>query len=115
MKQSNGFYIALIAGILILSLLAGGIVWLNLRSSTKVLVTVGGEPCGTFDLRKDQTIVLEPEDGSWHNTLQIKDGKASIIEADCDNQICVHTPALSEDFAGIIVCLPHGLVVELIE
>lgn len=103
----------LIAGILVMSAIAGFLIWKNRPAAHQVVVTLNGNVCGTFDLDKDQTILIEPDDGRWHNTLQIKDGKADMIEADCDNQICVMTPALGKDMPGMIVCLPHGLAVEL--
>lgn len=82
---------------------------------TQVVVTVDGKVWESYDLYDDRRVVIGPEDGSWHNTLEIKDGRAAIVESDCDNQICVHTPALREELVGMIVCLPHSLVVELRE
>lgn len=113
MKLSNKTLIALLAGLLVLSVVLGGVIWLNRPSGTQVVVTVNGKPYASFDLHTDQTIIISPEDGRWHNTLVIRDGTAYISESDCDNQICVHTPALTEDYFGIIVCLPHGIAVEL--
>lgn len=89
--------------------------WLTRPQGAKVLVTVDGHEFGIYDLHRNQTVVICPENGRWHNTLVIQDGRAEISESDCDNQICVHTPPLTEDTIGIIVCLPHGVAVELIE
>lgn len=89
--------------------------WFSGSGGTQVVVTVDGKVWGSYDLYADKRVVVGPEDGSWHNTLEIKDGRAAIVESDCDNQICVHTPALREDLVGMIVCLPHSLVVELRE
>lgn len=80
---------------------------------TQVKVTVGGEVYGTYDLHSDQTVRIEGD--GWYNVLNIQNGRAAITESDCSNQICVHTPALTEDVTGLIVCLPHGVVVELAE
>ena len=44
--------------------------------------------------------------------IQIKDGEASMIEADCPDQICVHEKAISADGESII-CLPNKIVVEV--
>ena len=113
MNISNRKLAGLLALILVLAAAAGAIVYFFLPGGTQVLVTVNGVEYGTFPLRTDTTLVIGPEDGSWHNTLTIQDGRAWVSESDCDNQICVHTPALTEDTVGIIVCLPHGVVVEL--
>lgn len=115
MKISNRAALIVIALLLIVSLAAGFLLWSRRPEGTQVVISVNGREEGTYSLHKDQTVIIGPEDGSWHNTLEIRDGKASVIESDCSNQICVFTPPLSEDTIGIIVCLPHGLVVELRE
>lgn len=115
MNISNRKLIALLALILVLAAVAGAAVYFLNPGGTQVLVTVNGEEYGTYPLRTDATVVISPADGSWHNTLVIGDGRAWVSESDCDNQICVHTPALTEDTVGLIVCLPHGVVVELRE
>ena len=115
MNISNRKLIALVALILVLSAAAGAAVYLRNPGGTQVLVTINGEEYGTYPLHTDATVVISPADGSWHNTLVIGEGRAWVSESDCDNQICVHTPALTEDTVGLIVCLPHGVVVELRE
>ncbi len=50
--------------------------------------------------------------GSWYNVLLIKDGQASMTEADCPDLICVHHKPVSRE-GETIVCLPHKLVVEV--
>lgn len=113
MRISNKTLIALVAGILLLAAGTAAFLQWNRPADAQVLVTVDGKVYGSYDLHRDQTVRIAPQDDSWHNTLEIQDGRASVVEADCDNQICVHTPALREDLVGIIVCLPHGVAVEL--
>lgn len=113
MNVSNRKLAALLALILVLAAAAGAIIYFRMPGGTQVLVTVNGVEYGTYPLRTDATVVIGPEDGSWHNTLEIQGGRAWVSESDCDNQICVHSPALTEDTIGLIVCLPHGVVVEL--
>ena len=115
MNISNRKLAGLLALILVLAAAAGAIVYFFLPGGTQVLVTVNGVEYGTYPLHTDATVVIGPADGSWHNTLVIGQGRAWVSESDCDNQICVHTPALTEDTVGLIVCLPHGVVVELRE
>lgn len=113
MKLSNRNLILLIGGILILSLLAAvALRWFS-PEGTRVVVTVGGREYGSYSLLEDRTVRIEAKDGSWYNILKIENGRADMIESDCANQICVNTPALREDVAGVIVCLPHGVTVEL--
>lgn len=115
MKISNKTLIALLVILLVLAAAAGIAMYFLLPGGTQVLVTVNGVEYGTYPLHTDATVVIAPEDGSWHNTLVMEGGRAYVSESDCDNQICVHTPALTEDTIGIIVCLPHGVAVELKE
>lgn len=46
------------------------------------------------------------------NVLVIKNHKASIISADCLNQICVHSPQICQ-IGETICCLPHHLIIEI--
>ena len=49
------------------------------------------------------------------NFIEVKDGKVLCTESNCNNQICVHTPAISVENADLpIVCLPHGLILQIV-
>ena len=49
------------------------------------------------------------------NFIEVKDGKVLCTESNCNNQICVHTPAISRENADLpIVCLPHGLILQIV-
>lgn len=115
MKLSNKTLAIIVAVILLLAVAAAGVLYFQKPAGTQVYVTVNGQEYGSYPLHKDAVITISPEDGSWHNTLTIQNGTAAVTESDCDNQICVYTPALTEDTVGIIVCLPHGVAVELKE
>lgn len=72
----------------------------------------------TAELSDDPDITLEKmgkeATPTWHevNILCIEDGKAYVREANCSNQVCVHSPAITgENFDFPIACLPHGIVV----
>lgn len=73
----------------------------------ELLITVAGETYGFYSLEKNQKI--EINNG---NICEIKDGYVSMIQADCPDQICVHTAKISEA-GGSIVCLPHKVVLEI--
>ena len=63
---------------------------------------------GTYVLTEDRRIEIN----HGTNILEIKNGEASMIEADCPDQICVHEKAISADGESII-CLPNKIVVEV--
>lgn len=64
-----------------------------------------------FSMDEDITQRIETE-GGHYNILEIKDGKAAVSEADCANQICVHSAPISKT-GDSIICLPHKLSVIL--
>lgn len=111
--MSNRTLAIIISLVLILAVAAGAAMWLLRPAGAQILVTVRGQEYGTYSLNKNQTIKITDETGSWYNILEIKNGRAAVIESDCSNQVCVYTPPLSEKTVGIIVCLPHGVAVEL--
>ncbi len=82
------------------------------ESGSSVQVTVDGEVLGVYDLYKNQEIPITI-DGEVANVLVIKDGVADMISANCPDQICVDTAAISAR-GETIVCLPHKVVVEVL-
>lgn len=101
----------IIAVILVVALISFIAVRMMTAGGTKVVITRNGEPYGTYDLAEDKTIDVSGEKGT--NRITIQDGTVRVTEASCPDQICVHTAPLSQEKGGIIVCLPHELVVEL--
>lgn len=74
----------------------------------EVIVRVNGELTGTYSLNEDQKVTIN--EGS--NILEIKNGRADMIEADCPDQLCVHQKAVSASNENII-CLPNKVIVEI--
>ncbi|XCP83499.1 NusG domain II-containing protein [Roseburia hominis] len=74
-----------------------------------VEVRVDGEVTGTYDLAKDQEIVL----GGGKNTMTIRDGKVKMTEANCPDQLCMHQKAISRNQESII-CLPNKIVLQIV-
>lgn len=105
MKKND---IILIIGIAILALGAIALLVLHQNEGAKVLVTVDGKVIKELDLHKDQVFPIEIEDDK--NIIQIKDGYATMIEANCPDLICVHQKAISKEGESI-VCLPHKVIV----
>ena len=99
--------------IALIAILALALTYFFRPSGTKVIITLDGEVYDTCDLNKNEVIYIETEYGT--NTVKIQDGSVSMTEASCPDQICVHSFPLSEDQPGMIVCLPHKIVVEIQE
>ena len=63
-----------------------------------------------FDEETSETFVYEENDEV--NIVVIEDGRISVSEANCRDQICVKTQSISK-IGEIIVCLPHQFTVEI--
>lgn len=61
-------------------------------------------------LNKDDEFRIEY--GGHYNIVKIKNGKAYVSEADCNDQICVHMAPIN-DVGETIVCLPNRLFLEV--
>ncbi len=99
--------------ILIILVLAGGTFLysrLGRQPGNRVQVAIDGKEYGSWSLDEDRIISIEER--GFHNTLQIRDGKASMREADCPDKICVHHKPVCYGGESII-CLPHKLVVSV--
>ncbi len=110
-KKSYKNDIFLILFFLIIGLGAFAFMQFQGKSGAEVRVSVNNKEYGTYSLDKDQTITIGEDD--WKNILVIKDGKASMTKADCPDKICVNHAAISKK-GETIVCLPHKVVVEVI-
>ncbi len=75
-----------------------------------VVITVDEKQKKMLPLNQDTTYVIRSDTSS--NTLQIKNGYASIIKADCPDKLCVHQHKISKK-GEMLVCLPHKLVISI--
>ena len=69
---------------------------------------------GEYDvlpLSVDTTLRVESSKG--YNVVMVRNGKVFVDEADCKNQVCVETGEVG-NAGDIIVCLPHQLVVQVV-
>lgn len=96
------------------ALIAFGIFHLmnNKSSGLMLRVSQNGEVIRTLPLSQDHTETITSDLGS--NTIVIKDRSARVESADCDNQVCVHSPAIQSP-GETIACLPHRLILEIIQ
>ena len=79
---------------------------------TRVIIEIEGQVVQELDLSQDvDGLRLETRHGL--NTVEIKDGKVRVAEADCPDLLCVHT-GWREHVGQLIVCLPHYFVVRIV-
>lgn len=76
--------------------------------TNRVIVKIEGAIEGIYSLSEDREIELN----GGTNLLQIKNGQASMLQADCPDQLCVHQKPVSLNHESII-CLPNKVVVEV--
>lgn len=77
------------------------------KDGNMVQIMVDGKEFGIYSLAEDQVIEI-----NGTNTLEIKDGKADMISAECPDKLCVHQKAISKSGESII-CLPYKIVVRI--
>ncbi len=83
----------------------------KITGSTAV-ISIDGKEYKRVSLDRDDSFTIETDYGI--NTVVIKNGEIFVESADCPDGICVrhsHINKLHEN----IVCLPHRLVIEIIE
>ncbi|MDE7221295.1 MAG: NusG domain II-containing protein [Oscillospiraceae bacterium] len=93
-------------------LLFAGILYLLLRPGGEgawAVVTADGQEMARYPLSEDRQVTIGEAD---YNILEIKDGAAAVIEANCGDHTCVRTGAVSRE-GEAIVCLPHRLIVRI--
>ena len=138
--MENKKELKVILGIVVVVLLIAGLAYLIpkllAKSSQKLRVLKNGEILLEHDLEKDAKFMIMDQEAkkvpfeeslrtlsddernpAMHevNFIEVKDGKVLCAESNCNNQICVHTPAISRENADLpIVCLPHGLILQIV-
>lgn len=109
MKKRNDMILICVCLFLALASLAA-VLFLK-KDGQFAAVCVDGKEIARYSLSEDRTEKIETEYG--YNILVISDGCADITEADCKNQICVHTHKIKSG-GETITCLPHHLTVTVI-
>lgn len=98
--------ILIISSILMLALVSSALIFTRPRTGNTVSVKENNELVYKGSLFENKVIRL---DG---NTVEIKNGKVSVTQADCKNQICVNHKAITEKGESII-CLPNKVIAEI--
>ncbi len=70
------------------------------------------ETIAELDLDEDTELLIG--EGKDYNRIRVEDGAVFCAEADCADQICVHTGKIDQT-GEIIACLPHKLVIYVAE
>ena len=76
------------------------------------VIKVDGKVIKTLDLNSGETTIEVNGYQGGVNKVVINDGKVSMTEADCPDELCVKTGKISR-VGETIVCLPHRVVVEI--
>lgn len=82
------------------------------KAGNYVQVTTDGKVIKSLPLNKDTTITIKGYNNG-KNVLQIKDGYASITDADCPDRLCQRQKRIRYN-GETLVCLPHKVVVSVI-
>ena len=100
-------------GILVIALVLFLVMHLTRNEAgNQIQITVDGEVYGTYSLEKDQ--VIEVKENDFYNRIRIQDGAAYMEEANCPDGYCEEQGKISGR-TQTIVCLPHKLVVEVLD
>ncbi len=107
----------IIIGIILLAAV-GALVFMRLSSASQnqlyVKITVDGELYDTIPLTDDLDTEFTISTDLGENHVVIKNGTVDVDWADCANQVCVNTKS-AEYLHDTIVCLPHKLIVEIVD
>lgn len=104
--------IILIIVLVCLALGAWALIKLTQKSGSYAVVSIDGIETARYPLNEDIETTIVSADGHI-NTLVIREGMASVTDADCPDKLCVKHKAISMN-GETIVCLPHKLVVCII-
>lgn len=102
----------------VLTVLAASSVFIAVKLTKEpsgiVVISIDGEIIETIDLSgaPDREFEVKTELGS--NTVRIKDGRISVVDADCPDRTCVRMGELVSELEPI-VCLPHRLIIRFTE
>lgn len=107
MKKND--LILLITVILVSAALFAGYRLFFYQSGDSVSVMVDGKVYQKLPLNTDTALDI-PGAAGGTNHLEIKNGTASITDADCPDKLCVHQKKIKNQGESL-VCLPHKVTV----
>ena len=84
----------------------------KLDDTKTVIVVKDGKEIHRYRIDENYEKTIRIENEGEINTINIKDGKVSVTEANCHDELCVKSHKISRD-GEMIVCLPHKLYVKI--
>lgn len=110
--KSTRFWLVILGVLLLAAVLGMVLIHSHRQTGAAVQVLQDGTVTDTLFLNRNGTYRYESPGGGY-NLVVIRDGKVSVTEASCPDQICVrHGP--TDQTADPIVCLPNKLVVRVL-
>jgi hypothetical protein len=101
--------VILFAGLIVIGVLLFVVFVLSKSDGANADVYVDGKLAASYSLNSDANVNLN---FSGYNRLEIKDGRASVTDANCPDKLCVHQKSISKD-GETIICLPHKTVIKI--
>lgn len=108
-RNKRGGALLLLAAVIVVSAVLF-FVFRPQETGDSVVVTVDGRVEGEYSLSLDGEYDLN----GGTNRLEIKNGKARMIKADCPDSICIKQGRVSRT-GECITCLPNRVVVEVVK
>lgn len=114
MKRKYNDFILII---LILSVSLGSMMFMKIKKNNTdnknnyLILQVNGKTEKKLDLSKNIDYTIQNDNGDY-NTISIKDGIVKMKDTNCPDKLCIHQGKISKN-GETIVCLPHGLIVEI--
>ena len=105
------YWIILLASVLAVSLGLSIPLLMPGEAATHAEIVSGGVVVKTVDLRIDQEILVEADNGG-ENLVVVRDGKIGVAEATCPDHYCMHRGMCNS--GAQIVCLPNKLVIRFV-
>lgn len=110
MKKND--FILIISVLVICILIITGVRLIR-HTGKHVSISCDGSVVGSYPLDSDSQLNI-PYDRGGYNIITIKDNKVSVSDSDCPDKICVNHPPISLT-DETIVCLPHKLVIKIVD
>lgn len=111
--MKNKVFLMIIIVIFLIGLI-GSIRVVTSSEKSKIRVLSDGEEVYAADLRTAEDTTFDITYEGYHNTVEIKDHRIRVADADCPDQTCVNMGWLRSAKMPI-VCLPHHLVIEFMD
>ena len=108
--MKNRLFIIIIIVIFVIGIVGSTVIFM-MPSKSHVRILSDGKEVYTADLKLTEDTVFDVTYQGHVNTVEIKDHKIHVKDADCPDQTCVKMGWLSSSSMPI-VCLPHKMVIE---